>query len=77
MTSFAYYTMDSTNNITQGADVAVTAGAFSFSVPSGAIVTLTASTNDSVLSPPRNCGTIRREARPESDGANHLAEMYL
>lgn len=54
VSSFAYYKTDSTNNMAQGADVAVTGGAFSFSVPSGAIVTLTAITNGSILAPPSN-----------------------
>ncbi len=40
VTRFAYYKTDGTNNMAQGADVSVTTGAFSFSVPSGAIVTL-------------------------------------
>ena len=41
VTRFAYYKTDGSNNMAQGADVSVTAGVFSFSVPSGAIVTLT------------------------------------
>jgi O-glycosyl hydrolase len=42
--SFAYYRTDSASNMAQGAGVVVSAGSFSFSVPSGAIVTLTAIT---------------------------------
>lgn len=58
VSSFAYYKTDSTNNMAQSTDVAVSGGAFSFSVPSGAIVTLTANANSSLLAPPSNLRVV-------------------
>ncbi len=55
VSSFSYYKTDSANNMVQGADVAVTTGAFSFGVPSGGIVTLTAAgSSASIIAPPFN-----------------------
>jgi uncharacterized protein YjdB len=42
VTSFTYYKTDGSDNMAQGADVNVQAGVFPYSIPSGAIVTLTA-----------------------------------
>ena len=54
VTSFSYYRTDGSSNMAQGADVVVSAGSFSFSVPSGSIVTLTAVINGAVPAAPTN-----------------------
>ena len=55
LTSFSYYKTDSSNNMTHDADIAVNGGSFSFNIPTGSIVTLTAIGNStSSLLPPSN-----------------------